>query len=177
MSLFVPEGTLVVSSKGREERMNQEYYTTTPPIDTLIPVLVMVDSGSASSSEIVAGAFQDLDRGAIAGRRTFGKGLIQSIKPTLYDGKVKITTGKYYTPSGRCVQAIDYSHRNEDGSVGNVPDSLKREFKTRQGRSVYDGSITPDFITESELLVVYIPSFSVTFLVIMQSNISKSISL
>jgi len=147
MSLFVPEGTHVLSSRGREERMNEEYYTTTPPIDTLIPVLVMVDSGSASSSEIVAGAFQDLDRGAIAGRRTFGKGLIQSIKPTLYDGKVKITSGKYYTPSGRCVQAIDYSHRNEDGSVGNVPDSLKREFKTRLGRSVYDGGgITPDLI-------------------------------
>jgi carboxyl-terminal processing protease len=147
MSLFVPEGTLVLSSKGREERTNEEYYTTTPPIDTIIPVLVMVDSGSASSSEIVAGVFQDLDRGAIAGRRTFGKGLIQSIKPTLYDGKVKITTGKYYTPSGRCVQAIDYSHRNEDGSVGNVPDSLKREFKTRLGRSVYDGGgITPDLI-------------------------------
>ena len=150
MSLFVPEGTLVLSSRGREERMNEEYYTTTSPIDTLIPVLVMVDSGSASSAEIVAGAFQDLDRGAIAGRRTFGKGLIQSIKPTLYDGKVKITTGKYYTPSGRCVQAIDYSHRNEDGSVGNVPDSLKREFKTRLGRSVYDGGgITPDFITQT----------------------------
>jgi len=151
MSLFVPEGTLVLSSRGREERMNEEYYTTTPPIDTLIPVLVMVDSGSASSSEIVAGAFQDLDRGAIAGRRTFGKGLIQSIKPTLYDGKVKITTGKYYTPSGRCVQAIDYSHRNEDGSVGNVPDSLKREFKTRFGRSVYDGGgINPDFTVETK---------------------------
>ncbi len=162
MSLFVPEGTLVVSSKGREERMNQEYYTTTPPIDTLIPVLVMVDSGSASSSEIVAGAFQDLDRGAIAGRRTFGKGLIQSIKPTLYDGKVKITSGKYYTPSGRCVQAIDYSHRNEDGSVGNVPDSLKREFKTRLGRSVYDGGgITPDFITKTRTYSR--PAYSLVF--------------
>ncbi|MDD2594340.1 MAG: S41 family peptidase [Bacteroidales bacterium] len=151
VSLFVPKGTLVVSSKGRNPIMNQEYFTTDTPIDTLIPLMVMVNSGSASSSEIVAGALQDLDRAVIAGKRTFGKGLIQSIKPVPYNGKVKITTGKYYTPSGRCVQAIDYSHRNEDGSVGNVPDSLKKEFKTKNGRSVYDGGgITPDIETKSD---------------------------
>lgn len=145
VSLFVPKGTLVVYSKGREERMNQQYFTTENPIDTLIPLMVMVNSGSASASEIVAGSLQDLDRAVIAGKQTFGKGLIQSIKPLPYNGKIKVTTGKYYTPSGRCVQAIDYSHRNEDGSVGYVPDSLRRAFKTKGGRTVYDGGgITPD---------------------------------
>lgn len=145
VSLFVPKGTLVVSSRGRDQVMNQDYYTTDSPIDTTIPLMVMVDSGSASSSEIVAGALQDLDRAVIAGKRTFGKGLIQSIRPLPYDTKVKLTTGKYYTPSGRCVQAIDYSNRNEDGSVGHVPDSLRKEFKTKNGRSVYDGGgIAPD---------------------------------
>lgn len=148
--LFLPKGTLVVSSKGRDPKQNQEYRTTEEPIDTLIPILVMVNSSSASASEIFAGAMQDLDRGTIAGRRTYGKGLIQSVVPTPYNGNLKITTGKYYTPSGRCVQAIDYSHRNEDGSVGFVPDSLKKEFKTKNGRSVYDGGgITPDIEVKS----------------------------
>lgn len=146
LSIFVPKGTLVVSSKGRDPRMNQEYFTQNNPVDTLIPVLVMVNSSSASASEIVSGAFQDLDRGMIAGEKTFGKGLIQSIRPLPYNGQMKLTTGKYYTPSGRCVQAIDYSHRNSDGSVGFVPDSLKNEFRTKNGRIVYDGGgITPDF--------------------------------
>jgi len=152
VSLFVPKGTLVVSSKGRVSTMNQEIFTTEYPIDTLIPLMVMVNSGSASSSEIVAGALQDLDRATIAGKRTFGKGLIQSIQPVAYNGKIKVTTGKYYTPSGRCVQAIDYSQRNEDGSVGSIPDSLIREFKTKKGRSVYDGGgIAPDIETETHL--------------------------
>ena len=110
----------------------------------------MVDSGSASSSEIVAGAIQDLDRGTIMGERTFGKGLVQTIRPIAYNGQLKVTTAKYYTPSGRCVQAIDYSHRNEDGSVGHIPDSLTHEFKTLHGRSVRDGGgITPDIEIES----------------------------
>ena len=151
VSLFVPKGTLVVSSKGRDPRMNQEYRTKKEPVDTLIPIMVMVNSMSASASEIFSGAMQDLDRAVIAGRRTFGKGLIQSVLPTPYGGNVKITTGKYYTPSGRCVQALDYSQRNEDGSVGAVPDSLKKEFKTRLGRSVYDGGgITPDIEASSK---------------------------
>lgn len=145
ISMFVPAGTLAVSSKGRLASMNREYYTKAAPVDTQIPILVMVNSSSASASEITSGALQDLDRATIAGKRTFGKGLIQSVKPVSYNGQVKVTTGKYYIPSGRCVQAIDYSHRNEDGSVGNIPDSLKREFKTAKGRSVYDGGgITPD---------------------------------
>lgn len=150
-SLFVPKGTLIVSAKGRDKNVSQIYRTAKEPVDTLMPLMVMVNSSSASASEIFAGAMQDLDRAVIAGKRTFGKGLIQSVKPTPYNGKVKYTTGKYYIPSGRCVQAIDYSHRNEDGSVGNIPDSLKHEFKTRLGRTVYDGGgVTPDIITEAQ---------------------------
>ena len=150
LSLFVPKGTLVVSSKGRAQGTNVNYFTRTDPIDTEIPVLVMINSGSASASEIVAGAFQDLDRGTIGGTRSFGKGLIQSVRPTSFNGTLKVTTGKYYTPSGRCVQAIDYSHRNEDGSVGAIPDSLTHEFKTAKGRIVKDGGgITPDIVVES----------------------------
>ena len=149
-ALFVPKGTLVVSSKGRDPKMNQEYRTAEEPLDSEIPLLVMVNSSSASASEIFSGAMQDLDRGTIAGRRTFGKGLIQSVVPTPYNGNVKITTGKYYIPSGRCVQAIDYSHRNEDGSVGSVPDSLRKAFTTKNGRTVYDGGgITPDIETQT----------------------------
>jgi carboxyl-terminal processing protease len=152
LSIFVPRGTMVVSSKGRMAAQNQEYYTKEAPVDTLIPLMIMVDSGSASASEIVAGAIQDLDRGVIAGAKTYGKGLIQTILPTAYNGTVKITTGKYYTPSGRCVQAIDYSHRNADGSVGAIPDSLTREFRTKNGRIVKDGGgITPDIKVESHM--------------------------
>ena len=145
VSLFVPKGSLVVSSKGNTPESVREYRTTSEPIDTEMPIIVMVDSGSASSSEIVAGAFQDLDRATIMGKRSYGKGLVQSIRPVAYNGQMKITTAKYYTPSGRCVQAIDYSHRNEDGSVGHIPDSLTKEFKTASGRIVRDGGgITPD---------------------------------
>lgn len=148
VSLFVPKGSLVVSSKG-QGISEQKYKTTTDPIDTEIPLIVMVDSGSASSSEIVTGALQDLDRATVMGTRTFGKGLVQSIRPLPYNGQLKVTTAKYYTPSGRCVQAIDYAHRNEDGSVGFIPDSLTHEFKTAHGRIVKDGGgITPDVIVK-----------------------------
>ena len=145
VSLFVPKGSLVVSSKGNNASTVNKYYTTTEPIDTEMPIIVMIDSGSASSSEIVSGALQDMDRATIMGKRSYGKGLVQSIKPIAYNGQLKVTTAKYYTPSGRCVQAIDYTHRNEDGSVGHIPDSLTREFKTAGGRTVRDGGgITPD---------------------------------
>ncbi len=145
VSLFVPKGSLVVSSKGNTPESLKEYRTVSDPVDTEIPLIVMVDSGSASSSEIVAGAIQDLDRGTIMGKRTFGKGLVQTVRPIVYNGQLKVTTAKYYTPSGRCVQAIDYSHRNDDGSVGHIPDSLTHEFKTSKGRTVRDGGgITPD---------------------------------
>ena len=145
VSAFVPKGSLVVTSKGNTIDSIKEYKTTTEPLDTEMPIIVLIDSGSASSSEIVSGALQDLDRATIMGKRSYGKGLVQSIRPLPYNGQMKVTTAKYYTPSGRCVQAIDYTNRNEDGSVGHIPDSLTKEFKTASGRIVRDGGgITPD---------------------------------
>ena len=145
VSLFVPKGSTVVTAKGRGQETSTVYKTTTEPIDTELPIVILVSSSSASASEIVAGSLQDLDRATIIGTRTYGKGLVQSIRPLPYNAKMKVTTAKYYTPSGRCVQAIDYSNRNEDGSVGHIPDSLTREFKTARGRTVRDGGgITPD---------------------------------
>lgn len=148
VSLFVPKSTLVVYSKGKVPQMDMKYYTKEEPVDISIPLVVLVNSASASSSEIVTGALQDLDRATIIGTRTFGKGLVQSIRDVGFNDKIKLTTAKYYIPSGRCVQAIDYSHRNPDGSVGQIPDSLIKAFKTvNKGRTVYDGGgITPDII-------------------------------
>lgn len=148
VSLFVPRGSVVVSQKGRND--SHVWKTQDAPLDLALPLVVLVDSGSASASEIVSGALQDLDRATIMGHRTFGKGLVQSIRPLPYGGQMKLTTAKYYTPSGRCVQAIDYSNRNEDGSVGVIPDSLTHEFRTAGGRIVRDGGgITPDVELES----------------------------
>ncbi|MBO6238858.1 MAG: S41 family peptidase [Bacteroidales bacterium] len=145
VSVLVPKGSLVVSAKGKEQGSSYALRTTRDPVDTKIPVIVLVDSGSASASEIVAGALQDMDRATIMGERTYGKGLVQSIRSLPYGGELKVTTAKYYTPSGRCVQAIDYAQRREDGSVASIPDSLTREFKTAHGRIVRDGGgITPD---------------------------------
>ena len=144
VSVFVPKGSTVVTQKGRG-REEICFKTTLDPVDTETPMMVLVNGSSASSSEIVAGALQDYDRATIMGQRTFGKGLVQSIRPLPFNGQLKVTTAKYYTPSGRCVQAIDYAHRNEDGSVGHIPDSLTHEFKTASGRIVRDGGgITPD---------------------------------
>lgn len=113
-----------------------------------MPLAVLVNSGSASASEIVSGSLQDLDRAVVIGQRTFGKGLVQTTRPLSYNSQLKITTSKYYIPSGRCIQALDYTHRNEDGSVGKIPDSLVSEFKTKAGRKVYDGGgIKPDYTT------------------------------
>ena len=145
VSLFVPKGSTVVSQKGNDNSREMVYKTVMDPVDTGMPIVVLVNSGTASASEIVSGALQDLDRATIMGSRTFGKGLVQGIQPLPYNGQLKVTIAKYYTPSGRCVQAIDYAHRNEDGSVGHIPDSLTHEFTTVGGRKVRDGGgITPD---------------------------------
>lgn len=142
---FVPKGTEVVSTKGKLASTERVYKTTTEPIYPDMKLAVLINRASASASEIVAGAMQDLDRAVLIGERTFGKGLVQNIRPISYDGHLKITTAKYYIPSGRCIQAIDYSHRNEDGSVGRVPDSLTHVFHTKSGRIVRDGGgISPD---------------------------------
>jgi len=149
VSLFVPKATKVVSALGRYKQADIVYLTKEEPVDTTLKLVVLVNSLTASSSEIVAGSLQDLDRATIVGTKTYGKGLVQAIRDVGYKNSMKLTTAKYYTPSGRCVQAIDYSQRNEDGSVGNIPDSLKKAFKTLKGRTVYDGGgITPDTIIE-----------------------------
>lgn len=145
-NLFVDKGELIVSTKGKMKQWDSDYSTTRPPLDTEIPIVVMVNRGSASASEIVAGALQDLDRAVVVGQRTFGKGLVQTSRPLGYNAQLKVTTAKYYIPSGRCIQALDYSNRNEDGSVGYIPDSLISKYTTRNGRLVYDGGgIQPDF--------------------------------
>ncbi len=144
-NLFVNHGQEIVSTKGKVSQWDKTYRATEQPVDSVMPLVVLVNSGSASASEIVAGALQDLDRAVIMGNRTFGKGLVQTTRDLSYNTKLKVTTAKYYIPSGRCIQALDYSHRNADGSVGNIPDSLITEFKTKNGRVVKDGGgVTPD---------------------------------
>ena len=148
MGYFVPKGTSIVSTKGRNFETDRTYKTPSDPVFPEMKLAVMVNRGSASASEILAGALQDLDRGIVIGERTFGKGLVQSIRPVGYGGNIKVTMARYYTPSGRCVQALDYSHRNEDGSVGRIPDSLTTAFKTANGRIVRDGGgVLPDSVT------------------------------
>ena len=144
-NLFVNHGQEIVTTKGKVSQWDKTYRATDQPVDSIMPLIVMVNSGSASASEIVAGALQDLDRAVIVCNRTFGKGLVQTTRDLSYNTKLKVTTAKYYIPSGRCIQALDYSHRNTDGSVGNIPDSLTSEFKTKNGRKVKDGGgVTPD---------------------------------
>lgn len=144
-NLFVPKGTKVVYTKGKMASTNRDYYTAKEPVDSLMPLAVLVDGGSASSSEIVAGCLQDMDRAVIIGARTYGKGMVQMIRELPYHGNLKITTSRYYIPSGRCIQAYDYRHLNADGSVGTVPDSLTKVFYTEGGRPVRDGGgVTPD---------------------------------
>ena len=144
-NLFVDKGQEIVSTRGKIKQFDETYRAKDLPIDTQIPLIVLVNRGSASASEIVAGALQDIDRAVIVGTRTFGKGLVQTTRPLSYNSRLKVTTAKYYIPSGRCIQALDYSSRNEDGSVGIIPDSLISEYKTQNGRLVYDGGgISPD---------------------------------
>jgi len=149
--LFVDKGELIVSTKGKVKQWDSDYRTTQYPVDKDLPLVVLVNRGSASASEIVSGALQDLDRAVIVGQRTFGKGLVQTSRKLSYNTQLKVTTAKYYIPSGRCIQALDYTHRNEDGSVGVVPDSLISSFTTKNGRTVYDGGgIQPDFAVSPE---------------------------
>jgi len=149
-NLFIPKGKEVVSTKGKIEEWNKNYKATKNPVDVNIPIAVLISNGSASASEIVAGVMQDYDRGILVGQKSFGKGLVQATRPLSYNSQLKLTTAKYYIPSGRCIQAIDYSNRNEDGSVGQIQDSLKQEFKTQAGRSVYDGGgVSPDVEVEA----------------------------
>ena len=144
LGMFVPKGTEVVSTKGRTEDSRQVYRTSSEPILPDLPLAVLINGNSASASEIVTGALQDLDRAVVIGQRSYGKGLVQSPRPLGYNAMLKLTTAKYYIPSGRCIQAIDYSH-SQEGSVKAIPDSLITEYRTPAGRKVYDGGgITPD---------------------------------
>lgn len=149
LGYFLPKGTEVVKTKGNNQQIERAYKTPTNPIFADLKLAIITNRSSASASEILAGALQDLDRGIVVGERTFGKGLVQNIRSVGYGGHLKITTAKYYIPSGRCIQAIDYAHRNEDGSVARVPDSLTTVFNTKNGRKVRDGGgIVPDIVTQ-----------------------------
>ena len=150
-NVFLDKGLEIVSTKGRVKDWDKTFLSINPPTDTEIPLVVLTSRSSASASEIVAGVIQDYDRGVIIGQKTFGKGLVQTTRDVSYKTKLKLTTAKYYIPSGRCIQAIDYALRNEDGSVGKIPDSLKATFQTQAGRTVYDGGgIDPDIALEED---------------------------
>ncbi|TRX62522.1 PDZ domain-containing protein [Fulvivirga sp. M361] len=152
-NVFISKNKEVVSTKGKVVEWNKTYKTLNNPVDTEIPLVVLISGGSASAAEIVSGVIQDYDRGVLIGSRTFGKGLVQTTRPLTYNSQLKVTTAKYYIPSGRCIQALDYAHRNEDGSVDRVPDSLKVEFKTKRGRSVYDGGgLDPDLVVKRDYI-------------------------
>ncbi|MCC9168340.1 S41 family peptidase [Pontibacter harenae] len=144
-NVFVDKGKDIVSTKGKVKEWNKTYKALDEPLDKDIPIVILTSSRSASAAEIVAGVMQDYDRAVLVGERTFGKGLVQATRPLSYNSQLKVTTAKYYIPSGRCIQAIDYAHRNEDGSVGKIPDSLRVAFKTAAGRVVFDGGgVSPD---------------------------------
>ena len=152
-NFFLPRGKVIVTTKGKTKQASNTYKTLREPLDLYIPITVLVNGATASASEILSGAFQDFDRAVIVGSRTFGKGLVQTTRPLPYGGVMKLTTSKYYIPSGRCVQAIDYKHRNEDGSVGTIPDSLTTVFHTAAGREVRDGGgVMPDIEVKQEKL-------------------------
>lgn len=151
VNLFIPKGREVVRTIGKLQSVNSVYKTERSPLDKDIPLVVLINERSASAAEIVAGALQDYDRAVLIGRKTFGKGLVQSTIPLSYNSQVKVTTAKYYIPSGRCIQAIDYSDRDEEGNARTIPDSLRKEFKTSNGRIVLDGAgIEPDEKVESK---------------------------
>ena len=150
VNLFVDKNNEVVSTKGKVKDWNKQYFSLYAPVDTQIPLVVLVDNNSASASEIVSGALQDLDRAVIVGQRSFGKGLVQQTRDLTYNTKLKVTVAKYYIPSGRCIQALDYTHKDEEGRVEKVPDSLITAFKTKNGRIIYDGAgVLPDYKTDA----------------------------
>ncbi|MBA3648601.1 MAG: S41 family peptidase [Chitinophagales bacterium] len=152
-NLFIEKGQQIVSTRGKVKEWDKVFYALNSSIDSKVPLAILTNSGSASASEIVTGCVQDYDRGVIVGQRTFGKGLVQTTRELSYGTELKVTTAHYYTPSGRCIQAIDYAHRNDDGSVGKIADSLKASFKTKTGRKVFDGGgVDPDIKTEPEKL-------------------------
>tara|TARA_B110000483_G_scaffold191654_1_gene227702 strand:+ start:8454 stop:10139 length:1686 start_codon:yes stop_codon:yes gene_type:complete len=158
-NIFINKSELVVFTKGKVEEWDKEFKTINEPIDTEIPLVVLTNRGSASASEIVSGAIQDLDRGVVIGQKTFGKGLVQTTRKLTYNTQLKVTTAKYYIPSGRCIQAINYAERDENGAVKRLPDSLKVAFQTKSGRTVYDGGgIDPDILTE----VIYLSDISIS---------------
>jgi carboxyl-terminal processing protease len=149
VGMFVPKGKEVVSTKSKISQWDRTYRTANEPLDTVMPMAILINGGSASAAEIVSGALQDMDRAVLIGQRSFGKGLVQSTRSLPYNGNLKVTMSKYYIPSGRCIQQMDYSHRNPDGSVGAIPDSLTSVFYTAKGRPVRDGGgITPDIKIE-----------------------------
>jgi|APLak6261678615_1056124.scaffolds.fasta_scaffold00090_23 carboxyl-terminal processing protease len=151
VNIFADKGTEIVSTKGKVKEWDKVHKAVNNPVDVNIPIAVLIDRGSASAAEIVSGAIQDLDRGVVVGQRSYGKGLVQQTRPLSYNSQLKVTVAKYYIPSGRCIQALDYSHRNDDGSVDKVPDSLISAFKTKNGRIVYDGGgVTPDIALEPQ---------------------------
>ena len=153
VNLFVEKGEEVVSTKGKIKSWEKSYIAENKPLDTEIPLVILINSSSASASEIVSGAIQDLDRGVVIGQRSYGKGLVQQTRKLSYNSQLKLTVAKYYIPSGRCIQALDYAHRNEDGSVGKMPDSLMTSFQTKNGREVFDGGgINPDIILEKGMV-------------------------
>ncbi len=157
-NIFIPKDKLVVSTKGKVSEWNTKYITELMPDDLTIPMVVLVSGRSASASEIVAGVIQDYDRGVVVGQRSYGKGLVQTTRELPYNSQIKVTTAKYYTPSGRCIQAIDYAHRAADGSVTKFADSLKVAFKTTNGRTVYDGGgVMPDIsVTQDSIASILI---------------------
>jgi carboxyl-terminal processing protease len=153
VNIFVDKGHKVVYTKGKVSDWDKDFKTLNEAYDTKIPVAVLTSRGSASASEIVSGAIQDLDRGVVVGQKTFGKGLVQTTRKLSYNTQLKVTTAKYYIPSGRCIQAINYAEKDEEGAVVKIPDSLKVAFKTANGRTVYDGGgVDPDIITEPRKL-------------------------
>ena len=157
LNMFIPKGKVLLTTKGRSKQNERVYRSTQNPIDSVMPLAVMINSGSASASEIVAGALQDQDRAIVVGRRSFGKGLVQTPRELPYNGQLKVTTYKYYIPSGRCVQAIDYAQRNSRGYAERIPDSLTTVFYTEKGRPVRDGGgVTPDFsVPETKIPNIY----------------------